>query len=168
MFKDGSIDGLVIKPLTFFKDDRGWLSEIFREDEVAPKIMPAMSYISLTNPGMSRGPHEHTEQTDYFTFFGPGTFLFVAWDNRKGSPTYNNRSALRVGQENRCIVIVPPGLVHGYTNIGHEDGIVFNCPNKLFAGWDKKEKIDEIRHEADSSSLFILDFIKQAENARHT
>lgn len=162
MFKDGSIDGLIIKPLKVFEDDRGWLTEIFRKDELTSEIMPVMSYISLTKSGMARGPHEHVDQIDYFAFFGPGNFLFMTWDNRKESPTFNNRVSTIVGSSNQTIVIVPPGIVHAYANLCKEDGLVFNCPNRLYAGKDKKEKVDEVRHEDDSQSPFVIDFKEQS------
>ena len=53
-------------------------------------------------------------------------------------------------------VIVPPGVVHGYKNIGQSDGIVFNAPNRLYAGKGRIEVVDEIRHEGDSRSPFLI------------
>lgn len=158
MFKDGEIDGLIVKPLKVFTDERGWLAETFREDEIEKKLLPAMSYVSVTKPGQARGPHEHLCQTDYFSFAGPGTFLFLAWDNRKKSPTFNNRQHILVGGQNRASVIVPPGIVHGYANIGSNEGMVINYPNRLFAGQNKKERVDEVRHEDDTNSPFVIDF----------
>ena len=34
-----------------------------------------------------------------------------------------------------------------YQNIGDADGIVINCPNRLYSGAGRKEEVDEIRHE---------------------
>ena len=42
---------------------------------------------------------------------------------------------------------VPPGVVHAYRNVGSSDAFVLNFPDKLYAGWGKKEPVDEIRHE---------------------
>lgn len=157
MFKDGHIEGLIVRPLKLFEDGRGWLTEIFRKDELQADIMPIMSYVSATRPRKARGPHEHAEQSDYFTFSGPGRFLFMSWDNRKESPTFLNRHHMIAGAGNECVVIVPPGVVHAYANIGDEDGLVYNCPNRLYAGNGKKEAVDEVRHEHDASSPFVVD-----------
>ena len=54
-------------------------------------------------------------------------------------------------------VIIPPGVVHAYRNVGSEPGLVFNAANKLYRGEGKKEEIDEIRHEHDPHSPFKLD-----------
>jgi dTDP-4-dehydrorhamnose 3,5-epimerase len=35
--------------------------------------------------------------------------------------------------------------------------MVVNFPNRLFAGWGKKEPVDEVRHEDDPNSPFQLD-----------
>ena len=62
------------------------------------------------------------------------------------------------GEDNPITVIVPPGVVHGYKNISKlERGMVLNFPDKLFMGWDKKEAIDEIRHEDEQDSPFSLE-----------
>ena len=33
---------------------------------------------------------------------------------------------------------------------------VINCPNRLYMGEDKGEPIDEIRHEDDSETSFVM------------
>lgn len=156
-FKSGPIEGLIVKELVFHKDQRGWLSELFRSDELDPKFMPVMAYISSTLPGIARGPHEHRDQSDCFCFVGPSVFRLMCWDNRKSSRTYGNVVRLEVGEGNPMSVVVPPGVVHGYKNIGGKDGWVINLPNRLFAGKGKKEEVDEIRHEHDPDSPFKLD-----------
>ena len=60
------IYGVVIRKVEKFSDERGWLCEIFRKDNIDESISPVMSYISMTKPGIVRGPHEHLQQTDYF------------------------------------------------------------------------------------------------------
>lgn len=156
-FKPGEIDGIIIKDLVRYDDGRGWLIELFRRDMISEDLFPEMSYVSLTYPGVARGPHEHVEQTDYFCFAGPSTFRLVLWDNRIGSETYNNMMSLDVGENDLKIVIVPPGVVHAYKNIGDKPGLVINLPNKLYAGRGRKEKVDEIRYEGDPDSPFRVD-----------
>ena len=149
-------------PLKFFRDDRGWLTELFRNDLIDPKYHPVMAYVSLTRPGVARGPHEHAEQADYFAFIGPSTFRVYLWDARKDSPTAGARQADVVGADKPMMLVVPPGVVHAYKNVGREQGIVFNCPNRLYKGWNRKgwipgQGVDEIRHEEAEESRFRLD-----------
>jgi dTDP-4-dehydrorhamnose 3,5-epimerase len=156
-FKKGKIHDVLVKPLTKFLDERGWLAELFRSDEVPEGAMPVMAYVSMTQPGVARGPHEHVDQTDYFCFIGPSNFKIYLWDNRKDSPSYGIKQVVFAGVDVPMMMTVPPGVVHAYKNVGCDNGIVFNAPNKLFAGENKKEPVDEIRHEEAVNSPFVLD-----------
>ena len=156
-FIDADIKDVVVYPLKKFYDDRGWLAELFRHDELAEEFYPAMSYISFTKPGVQRGPHEHVDQADLFCFIGPSTFRLRLWDNRADSPTYMNVMTLDVGEDDPKAVVVPKGVVHGYKNVGRIDGMVINCPNRLYMGEHKKDPIDEIRHEDDRATIFRMD-----------
>lgn len=155
-WKDAPIDGCSITPLKKFSDERGWLSEFFRHDELAPDLHPVMGYISRTHPGVARGPHEHYHQTDLFVFFD-GTFRLYLWDARRDSPTVGHRQVVDLGQTDPAVAIIPPGVVHAYRNIGTRDALIINCPNRLYAGPGKKEPVDEIRHEDQAESVFVMD-----------
>jgi dTDP-4-dehydrorhamnose 3,5-epimerase len=146
-----------IKPLRRHGDARGWLVELYREDEMDDQIHPVMAYISETMPGVIRGPHEHHDQTDYFAFIGPSDFELVLWDARPESPTHGMQTRAVYGASNPVAVSIPPGVVHAYRNIGSVPGWVFNGPNRLYAGRGKKEPVDEIRHELDPGSPYRVD-----------
>lgn len=152
-----NINDVVIRELKKFTDDRGWLMELFRIDEIDPEFHPEMAYISMTRPGVTRGPHEHKYQADYFCFIGPSTFRLYLWDNRPDSSTYKEKYQIDVGENKPTTVIVPKGIVHAYKNIGTLDGAVFNAANKLYAGNNRDEEVDEIRHENDSESAFKIE-----------
>jgi len=155
-FMESKFLGVKIIPLKRWEDQRGWLSELWRVDEIATDEIPVMTYVSLTKPGVVRGPHEHVHQTDMFGFVGPSTFALHLWDNRSASPTFGQYETFEGGAFEPFIAIVPPGVVHGYKNIGEIDGIVVNCANKLYKGEGKKEPVDEIRHEADLENEFKI------------
>jgi len=157
MHKNGRIHDVIVQELVKHSDDRGWLIELFREDEIRPEYMPVMGYISMTQPDIARGPHEHVDQADCFAFIGPSTFKVYLWDNRKSSPSYGARQIVVAGEDAPCVVIVPAGVVHAYQNVGGKPGMVVNLPNRLYAGKGKREPVDEIRHEHDPNSIFQLD-----------
>ena len=160
-FKKGEIEGVIIEKLIKFSDKRGFLVETFRVDNLRDDLQPVMSYVSYTKPGITRGPHEHMEQTDIFCFMGPGNFKIKLWDNRRSIKTFGNYTELIGGKDNPIQVIVPPGVVRVYKNISPKaDGMVLNYPDKLYRGQDRKEEVDEIRHE-DKEDEFYLDFIKE-------
>ncbi len=157
IFTKGKINDVVVYPLKKFVDERGWLCELFRHDDIAEEFYPAMAYISITEPHVQRGPHEHADQADLFCFLGTSNFKLRLWDNRADSPTYRNVMTLFVGADNPNAVIIPKGVAHAYKNVGSEKGVVINCPNRLFMGAGKKEAIDEIRHEDDPETIFTID-----------
>ncbi len=170
-FKLDNIDGVQIIELEKFIDERGFLIETFRRDALTECTLPAMSYVSFTMPGISRGPHEHIYQTDMFSFIGPGNFELWLWDNRKKSKTFGNKIIISTGEDNPKTVVVPCGVVHGYKNISKVQAMVINYPDKLYKGTGKKEEVDEIRHEGEMSAAsvksasnnndkFYLDFMK--------
>lgn len=148
------IKDVIIKKLNKFEDERGWLAEVFRDDETDFK--PAMSYISLTKPGVARGPHEHVYQSDCFVFVGPGMFKLCLWDRRDGSETNGESVKIEVGENNPAMVIVPPGVVHGYKCISDSPAYSINLPDKLYRGQGKKEEIDEIRWEDKEDSPYKI------------
>jgi dTDP-4-dehydrorhamnose 3,5-epimerase len=153
----GPVAGVAWVPLKFFTDSRGWLVELFRNDLIPPQFRPEMAYVSMTKPGVVRGPHEHADQADYFCFVGPGTFRVYLWDAREDSPTFGAKEVREVGESAAFALIVPPGVVHAYKNVSDRDGWVFNAANRLYAGWLKQEPVDEIRHEADANSPYRVD-----------
>jgi dTDP-4-dehydrorhamnose 3,5-epimerase len=140
-FIEGDIEGVIVRTLDLRADARGWLVELYR----------------ATAPGVARGPHEHREQSDCFAFLGPGEFRLYLWDARSASSTFERRQVLEVGASNRRMVVVPPGVVHAYKNVGTEPGWVFNAANRLYAGPGRSEPVDEIRHENVAGTPYVLD-----------
>lgn len=141
-------------------DERGFLIETFRKDTLPAGLVPQMGYMSCTEPEVARGPHEHREQTDIFAFIGPGNFRIHLWDNRVDGPTNKNRIIIFVGEDNPLLVVVPPGVVHGYKNVSRTvRGMVLNYPDRLYRGPGKKDEVDEIRHE-EKGDGFYKDFVR--------
>ena len=141
---ESAMPGVVVKPLKKHMDSRGWLIEVYRDDELPEGFDPAMGYLSFTHPGIARGPHEHNEQSDGFVFLS-GEFEVTLWENRPGKERV--KEVFRVGEENPLFMVVPPGVVHAYRNVSEKEAFVLNFPDKLYAGKGKKEPVDEIRHE---------------------
>jgi dTDP-4-dehydrorhamnose 3,5-epimerase len=152
-----SIDGVVVREILRHQDRRGWLSELFRQDQLDQEFHPVMSYVSMTQPGITRGPHEHADQADLFCFIGPSTFRIYLWDNRLDSKTHRTHDRFEAGEDNPLMVLVPKGVVHAYKNVGERDGMVINCPNRLYGGGGRNEPVDEIRHEDDPDGRFQVD-----------
>lgn len=148
------IEGVTVRQLQKNIDARGWLAEIWRNDET--EYRPVMSYVSVTKSGVARGPHEHEKQADCFIFLGPGTFEVYLWDRRENSPTKGEQMKFEAGENFPSMVIVPPGVVHGYKNISQSDAFCINLPDKLYCGEGKREDVDEIRWEKEKDSPYKI------------
>lgn len=143
-----SMKKILILELSKNEDARGWLAEAWRSDGFKHK--PAMLYVSCTKKGVVRGPHEHIRQTDVFVFLG--AFRIFLWDNRQRRC---EKLEYRVPADKPTLVVVPPGVVHAYKSLA-ENGIVMNLPDKLYRGKGKRGKVDEIRHEDDPNSPYLV------------
>ena len=151
--------GVHIFELEKREDDRGWLAELFRSDQLPLDLYPQMGYVSMTKPGVMRGPHYHRQQTDYFVFLGPGDFKVHLWsadpitsrlvlsDSVYKPDPWQCHEVFEAGESHPMVIIVPPGVIHGYKNISTVPGLVFNGPNALYAGEGKLYPVDEIRYE---------------------
>ncbi len=149
------IEGVIIKKISKYEDKRGYLSELFRKDDLNG-YLPEMAYLSYTEPNIIRGPHEHKFQSDLFIFLGPGNFRLYLWDRREDSKTKGETLELEVGALNPVLVLVPPGVVHGYKCISEVPALSLNFPDKLYRGSGKLEEIDEIRWEEDKNSPYKI------------
>ena len=156
IWNPGTVPDCLVRPLPRYEDSRGWLSEIFRHDELETEFHPMMAYVSLTRAGIARGPHEHLHQTDLFAFLD-GAFRIYLWDDRNDSPSYGIRQVLDTGAADPMTVLVPPGVIHAYRNTGKSDAFVINCPNQLYAGQNKSHPVDEIRWEDRTDHHLVLD-----------
>ena len=157
-FKKGEIEGVIVKELVSFSDERGYLIETYRKDFLPEYPVPNISVISYTKPGIVRGPNVHLKQNDIFSFFGPGDFLIRLWDDRKESKTYGNVMDIFAGEKRKIIFTVPAGVVHGYKNISQsEEGLVISYADQLYKGWERKEPADKIRYDDGKPTQFIID-----------
>lgn len=154
--KDGcevNIPGVFVCGLETFTDKRGKTFELFRNDWRTGHV-PAMGYMGFTKPGEMRGPHEHEYQQDYFIFY-EGEFLIKLWDHRVEFPLETLEELFfNASNSEPMVLIVPPNVVHGYKNIGDTISGILNFPDTLYAGRNKKLKVDEIRWENVPNSPF--------------
>lgn len=133
--------------LTQHNDGRGHLVELFRDDEVTGHADVRMGYLSVTDLGVVRGPHEHAHQTDCFIFCRSRFTVFLWRDCR--------RQKLLVPYDGYYRLFIRPGVVHAY-RAESPNAVVINLPDELYAGWRKSFPVDEVRHENDLESPYQL------------
>ncbi|HWY31678.1 MAG TPA: hypothetical protein VNX46_13035, partial [Candidatus Acidoferrum sp.] len=139
------LPGVRVEALPVYKDPRGSLHELFRVDEIPAGFQPLMACTSWTHPGISRGPHQHVGQDDYFTFAGPSDFTVYLWDDRPGAAGAAKGWIIATGERAPSRIHVPRGVVHAYWNAGKTSGLVVTVASLLFKGEGRRDPVDEIR-----------------------
>src|ERR1017187_8302828 len=107
IFEIPGLTGVRVEALPVFNDPRGSLHELYRSDEIPTEFKPVMACCSWSTPGVTRGPHQHVVQDDYFTFAGPSDFCVYLWDDRPGAAGaargWSDRKSTRLNSSHRCI-----------------------------------------------------------------
>ncbi len=124
------IDGVKVKHLKVNCDERGNLFEILRaDDDLYLKF--GQAYITTSYPGVVKAWHMHKLQSDHMCVI-TGRVKFVLYDARESSPTYGEINELFFGDQNRMLVQIPPGIYHGFKNIGVDECHVLNLPTEVY------------------------------------
>jgi dTDP-4-dehydrorhamnose 3,5-epimerase len=141
------IDGVKLKDLKVFPDDRGMLMEMWRSDDPDFHAFGQV-YVTTAFPGVVKAWHHHERQTDHWVCVA-GLAKVGLWDGRKGSPTFGETGTVYLGIENPKLLIIPPGVEHGFTPCGPETCAILNIPDRLF----DYEDPDEYRLPFDDASI---------------
>ncbi|WP_186393069.1 MULTISPECIES: dTDP-4-dehydrorhamnose 3,5-epimerase [unclassified Pannonibacter] len=142
-------------------DDRGFFSEIFREDlfqaEVGPVRFVQDNQSLSAAAGTLRGLHFQLEPAGQGKLIRclSGSILDVAVDIRSGSPTYGQHVTAELSPENGAWLWIPVGFAHGFVTLkpdtavlykvtsyysaAHDRGILWNDP-ALGIGWPMAEE----------------------------
>ncbi|MGO8807704.1 MAG: dTDP-4-dehydrorhamnose 3,5-epimerase family protein [Candidatus Bathyarchaeia archaeon] len=119
------IDGVIVKQLTKIPDERGCIFHMLRcDDELFEKF--GEIYFSTAYPGIIKGWHLHKEMILNYAVIR-GMIKLVLYDDRKKSATKGNLMELFIGEQNYCLVKIPPGIWNGFKCISLEPAVVANC-----------------------------------------
>jgi len=124
------INGVSTQKLRLIPDERGRLMEILRSDWPVFKKFGQV-YMTTNYPGVVKAWHYHTKQTDMVACV-KGMVKLVLFDGREGSPTHREVNEFFVGEHNPTLVVIPPGVYHGWKCISESESVVINCPDELF------------------------------------
>jgi len=97
---------------------------------------------------MSRGTirafHKHAELWDWF-FISHGSAKFALRDDRQESSTYGEMQTIVSSQRNPTLIVVPPGVYHGWMALEDDTQLVSTASHVY-----NRQKPDEIRVPPDS------------------
>jgi dTDP-4-dehydrorhamnose 3,5-epimerase len=119
------IHGVEIVPLRQIPDERGKVMHMLRRTDPHFREFGEV-YFSVVLPGAIKGWHLHRRMTiNYAVPFG--RIKLVLFDDRERSPTRGELQELFLGQDNYCLVSVPPLVWNGFKGYGTTEAIVCNC-----------------------------------------
>lgn len=148
------IDGVQTKELKLNSDERGWLVEVLRGDwNFFEKF--GQVYVTTSYPKVVKAWHMHKLQTDCMTCV-KGKVKFVLYDGRDGSKTKGEICEVKMDEKTPILIKIPPGVWHGFKNIGNDLVIVINAPTELY----NYENPDEYRLPPDTNRIpynWVLD-----------
>ena len=119
------IEDVRITELRRIPDERGTVMHMLRADDLHFEQFGEI-YFSTAYPGVIKGWHEHTRQTQNYAVI-QGMIKLVLYDNRPQSATYRALDEVFTGDQKYCLVTIPPGVVNGYKVIGDRTAVVANC-----------------------------------------
>ncbi|MEO0091464.1 MAG: dTDP-4-dehydrorhamnose 3,5-epimerase family protein [candidate division WOR-3 bacterium] len=124
------IQGVEIKKLRVIPDERGLVMEILRADDSFFQKFGQV-YLSMVYPEVIKAWHYHKIQTDHFAVI-KGMAKVVLYDQRKNSTTYKEINEFFLGEQNPCLIVIPPLVVHGMKGIGIEPAYLINVPTETY------------------------------------
>ena len=139
-----TIHGVQIKKLPVFADERGRLTVIMRSDDA---IFDRFGQIYSTTafPGVIKAWHFHREQSDRLCAVH-GRVKLVLHDSRDAkfgfgypgetSPTAGQIDEYILSPDDPILVKIPAWIIHGIQNIGDEQAVVLNMPDRAYRNGD--------------------------------
>lgn len=126
-FNGPTIQGVRRKDLTTIVDGRGDVIELWSLPWVESEglAVPRHAYQSATDYGVVKCWHLHEIHTDQFTVTR-GKMQIVCVDVREDSPTYGDVNSFITGIQRPSLIMIPPGVMHGWKALSQPESIVVN------------------------------------------
>jgi dTDP-4-dehydrorhamnose 3,5-epimerase len=103
----------------------------FRADWGLTEAPVVQVNLTTTFPGRIRAWGIHCLTVDRL-FAATGSFCIVCYDGRRGSPTFGCVNEFMLGERNQGLVVIPPGVYHGWKNIGADEATIVSMPSELY------------------------------------
>ncbi|MBU0591472.1 dTDP-4-dehydrorhamnose 3,5-epimerase family protein [Candidatus Micrarchaeota archaeon] len=119
------IEGVEVIQLKKICDERGKIMHMLKcNDKHFNKF--GEIYFSTVYPSVIKGWHIHKEMELNYAVVN-GMIKFVLYDDRENSKTKGELMEICMGEDNYCLVKVPPMVWNGFMGLGTKEAIVANC-----------------------------------------
>lgn len=121
------IKDVVIKPLKKIPDDRGYIMKM--QECCDPEFQGfGEIYFSAVYPGVVKGWHLHENSVLNYAVVS-GMIKLVLYDDRPESDTRGELQEIYMGDQNYCLVQIPPGVWNGFMGVGIKEALVADLIN---------------------------------------
>lgn len=114
-----------VVPLTRIADERGAVLHMLRSTD--PHFAGfGEIYFSTVYPGVVKAWKNHSRMTANYACVH-GRIKVVVYDDREGSSTAGGLLEVFIGPEEHALVVIPPGVWHGFQGVAEPVSILANC-----------------------------------------
>jgi dTDP-4-dehydrorhamnose 3,5-epimerase len=143
------IDGVVeIRPRRF-SDERGFFSEVWREDRLADAGIEAHfvqdNHSFSTTRGVLRGLHFQVPPAaqDKLVRVSRGAIFDVAVDIRRSSPTFGRWVGAVISAAEWNQLFVPKGFAHGFVTLEDDTEVLYKCSAPYAPEYERTVRFDD-------------------------
>ncbi|MFH1181018.1 MAG: WxcM-like domain-containing protein [bacterium] len=113
-----------IKKLKVHLDDRGWLVELLKADQIEKPVKQI--HISSINPGYVRGNHYHLKRMEWF--------FVIAGETELGLEDIKTKKKVRfkLSSKNPRVITIFPRVAHAVKNIGQGMAYFVSAQSDIF------------------------------------
>jgi len=123
----GLIEDVIIRPLKKIPDERGTIMHGIRSDNMLNEF--GEIYFKKLYSGVINGWHVHEKLIlNYICIFG--MIKLVLYDMRENSSTIDKFQEIFFGEDNYCLVHIPPGIANASKGIGFPYSIMVNVSSE--------------------------------------
>ena len=124
------IDGVKVIKLRQIVDERGKVMQMLKKTD--PHFIEfGEIYFSCAWPGAVKAWHIHQSMTINNAVM-VGRVKLVLYDSREDSTTHGELMELFIGEDDYCLVQIPPGITNGYKAYGDKMAVLANCSTEPY------------------------------------
>jgi dTDP-4-dehydrorhamnose 3,5-epimerase len=141
-----ALSGVLIIEPKLFGDPRGFFLETFQAERYAEAGIPGpfvQDNLSRSSYGVLRGLHlQNPNAQGKLVTVLRGSVRDVAFDIRRGSPTFGRHVSVELSEDNRRQFWVPRGFAHGFVVLSDSADFLYKCDalyspkDELIVRWD--------------------------------
>lgn len=119
------VEGAHVVPLRVIADDRGAVLHMLRSSDPHFHAFGEI-YFSTVYPGVVKAWKNHRSMTSNYACVH-GRIKIVLYDDRESSATRGEIHEVVVGPESHALVVIPPGIWHGFQGLAAPVSVLANC-----------------------------------------